>query len=89
MMTLSYDPSYRGQRSKCVIFSKFLNATLPTYYIARSCNLVRMTSGLVATKSINNLTSGHVGVTGVKKVNHVKNMKTALISKLIMSFCRQ
>ena len=22
---------------------------------------------------------GHVGVTGVKKVNHVKNMKTALI----------
>ena len=32
---------------------------------------------------------GHVGVTGVKKVNHVKNMKTALISKLIMSSCRQ
>ena len=22
---------------------------------------------------------GHVGVTGVKKINHVKNMKTALI----------
>ena len=22
---------------------------------------------------------GHVGVTGIKKVNHVKNMKTALI----------
>ena len=32
---------------------------------------------------------GHVGVTGVKKVNHMKNMKTALISKLIMSSCRQ
>ena len=32
---------------------------------------------------------GHVGVTVVKKVNHVKNMKTALISKLIMSSCRQ
>ena len=32
---------------------------------------------------------GHVGVTGVKKVNHVKNMKTALISKLIMSSCWQ
>ena len=32
---------------------------------------------------------GHVGVTGVKKVNHVKNMKAALISKLIMSSCRQ
>ena len=32
---------------------------------------------------------GHVGVTGVKKVNHVKNMKTALISKLRMSSYRQ
>ena len=32
---------------------------------------------------------GHLGVTGVKKVNHVKNIKTALISKLIMSSCRQ
>ena len=33
---------------------------------------------------------GHVGVTGVKKVNHVKNLKTALISKLLnMSSCRQ
>ena len=30
---------------------------------------------------------GHVEVTGVKKVNHVKNMKTALIHKLIMSSC--
>ena len=32
---------------------------------------------------------GHVGVTEVKQVNHVKNMKTALISKLIMSSYRQ
>ena len=43
-------------------------------------NLVRMTSGSVATKFINSLTSkDHVGVEGVKKVNHMKNMKTAPI----------
>ena len=32
---------------------------------------------------------GHVGVTGVKKVNHVKNMKKAQIKKLILSSFRQ
>ena len=32
---------------------------------------------------------GSFGVTGVKKVNHIKNMKTAPIKKLIMSSCRQ
>ena len=31
----------------------------------------------------------HLGVTEVKNVNQVKNMKTAPIQNLIMSFCKQ
>ena len=37
-------------------FQNFQNASSPTDYVAWSCNLVRMTSGSVATKVINSLT---------------------------------
>ena len=71
-------------------FQNFLNATLPTYYIARSCNLGQNDKWVSGYKKYQQFDlKGHVGVTEVKKVNHVKNMKTALISKLIMSSCRQ
>ena len=38
-------------------FHNFQNATPLTDYVAWSCNLVKMTSELVATKVINGLTS--------------------------------
>ena len=38
-------------------FQNFQNAAPLTDYVAWSCNLVKMTSGLVATKVINGLTS--------------------------------
>ena len=38
-------------------FQHFQNATPLTDYVAWSCNLVKITSGLVATKVINGLTS--------------------------------
>ena len=61
-------------------FHNFQNATPPTDYVAWSCNLVKMTRGLVATKNYQRFDlKGHVEVKGIKKVNHVKNIKTALI----------
>ena len=61
-------------------FQNFQNATPPTDYVAWSCNLVKMINGSVAIKIYQKFDlKGRVGVTGVKKVNHVKNMKTALI----------
>ena len=53
-------------------------------------NLVRSMCGCMATKLMGlKIHPGSYGVTGVKNVNHVKNMKTAPIQNLIMSSCRQ
>ena len=53
-------------------------------------NLVRSMCGCMATKLMGlKIYPGSYGVTGVKNVNHVKNMKTAPIQNLIMSSCRQ
>ena len=53
-------------------------------------NLVRSIYGRMATKLMGlKIHPRSFGVTGVKNVNHVKNMKTAPIQNLIMSSCRQ
>ena len=53
-------------------------------------NLVRSMCGCKATKLMGlKIHPGSYGVTGVKNVNHVKNMKTAPIQNLIMPSCRQ
>ena len=53
-------------------------------------NLVRSMYGCMATKLMGlKIHPRSFGVTGVKNVNHVKNMKTAPIQNLIMSSCRQ
>ena len=65
-------------------------AISPTAYMVWPCNSYISVSLMTATKVMGlKLHPGSFGVTGVKKVNHVKNMKTAPISKLIMSSCKQ
>ena len=68
--------SQSASSSKCLIGS------LP--------NSVRSMYGYMATKLMGlKIHPGSFGVTGVKNVNHMKNMKTAPIQNLIMSSCRQ
>ena len=53
-------------------------------------NLVRSMCGCMATKLMGlQIHPGSYGVTRVKNVNHVKNMKTVPIQNLIMPSCRQ
>ena len=55
-------------------------AISPTAYMVRSCDSGIFMSLMTATKLMGlEIHLGSFGVTGVKKVNHVKNMKTALI----------
>ena len=63
-----------------------MSASSSTCLIGCLPNLVRSMYGCMATKLIR---PGSFGVTGVKKVNHGKTMKTALIQNLIIPPCRQ
>ena len=65
-------------------------ASSSTCFIGCLPNLVRSMCGCMATKLMGlKIHPGSYGVTGVKNVNHVKNMKTAPIQNLIMLSCRQ
>ena len=65
-------------------------ASSSTCFIACLPNLVRSMCGCMATKLMGlKIHPGSYGVTRVKNVNHVKNMKTVPIQNLIMPSCRQ
>ena len=80
-------------RQQCLVLSFFLLtmiASSSTCLIGWLPNLVRSMCGCMAAKLMGlKIHPGSYGVTGVKNVNHVKNMKTAQIQNLIMSSCRQ
>ena len=81
-----------GNMSSSFFLSFFLTmiASSSTCLIGCLPNLVRSMCGCMATKLMGlKIHPGSYGVTEVKNVNHVKNMKTAPIQNLIMSSCRQ
>ena len=80
MVTLSYDPTFRGQRSKCLIFLKFSKCY--SSYRLRSMVMyfgqnIKWVSGYKSYQQFD--LKGHVGVTEVKKV---KNLKTLLLLQI-------
>ena len=83
----------RGRMSSLSFFLSFfltMTASSSTCLIGCLPNLVRSMCGCMATKLMGlKIHSGSYGVTRVKNVNHVKNMKTAPIQNLIMPSCRQ
>ena len=82
----------KGRMSSSFFLSFFLTmiASSSTWLIGCLPNLVRSMCGCMATKLMGlKIHPGSYGVTEVKNVNHVKNMKTAPIQNLIMSPCRQ
>ena len=83
----------KGRMSSSFFLSFFLLtmiASSSTCLIGCLPNLVRSMCGCMATKLMGlKIHPGSYGVTGVKNVNHVKNMKTAPIQNLTMSSCRQ
>ena len=83
----------KGRMSSSSFFlSFFLTMIASSFSCLIGClpNLVRSMYGCMATKLMGlKIHPRSFGVTGVKNVNHVKNMKTAPIQNLIMSSCRQ
>ena len=83
----------KGRMSSCSFFLSFfltMIASSSTCLIGCLPNLVRSMCGCMATKLMGlKIHPGSYGVTRVKNVNHVKNMKTAPIQNLIMPSCRQ
>ena len=82
----------KGRMSSSFFLSFFLTmiASSSTCLIGCLPNFVRSMYGWISTKLMGlKIHPGSYGVTGVKNVNHVKNMKTAPIQNLIMSSCRQ
>ena len=85
-------PLAKGAVSSSFFLSFFLTmiASSSTCLIGCLPNLVRSMCGCMTTKLMGlKIHPGSYGVTEVKNVNHVKNMKTAPIQYLIMSSCRQ
>ena len=86
-------PLAKGPVSSSFFLSFFLlTMTASSFSCLIGClpNLVRSMYGCMATKLMGlKIHPRSFGVTGVKNVNHVKNMKTAPIQNLIMSSCRQ
>ena len=82
----------KGRMSSSFFLSFFLTmiASSSTCLIGCLPNLVKSIYGRMATKLMGlKIHLRSFWVTGVKNVNHVKNMKTAPIQNLIMSSCRQ
>ena len=81
----------KGRMSSSFFLLSFSqSASSSTCLIGILPNLVRSMYGWMATKLMGlKIHPGSFGVTGVKNVNHVKNMKTAPIQNLMVSFCRQ
>ena len=85
-------PLAKGAVSSSFFLSFFLTmiASSATCLIGCLPNLVRSMCGCMATKLMGlKIHPRSYGVTRVKNVNHVKNMKTAPIQNLIMPSCRQ
>ena len=77
-------------RMSSSFFPLTMIASSSTCLVGYLPNLVRSMCGCMATKLMGlKIHPGPYGVTGVKNINHVKNMKTAPIQNLIMSSCRQ
>ena len=82
----------KGRMSSSFFLSFFLTmiASSSTCLIGCLPNLIRSMCGCMATKLLGlKIHPGSYGVTRVKNVNHVKNMKTAPIQNLIMPSYRQ
>ena len=82
----------KGRMSSSFFLSFFLTmiASSSTCLIGCLPNLVRSMCGCMATKRMGlKIHPGSYGVTRVKNVNHMKNIKTAPIQNLIMPSCRQ
>ena len=86
-------PLAKGAVSSLSFFLSFfltMIASSSTCLIGCLPNLVRSMCGCMATKLMGlKIHPGSYGVTRVKNVNHVKNMKTAPIQNLIMPSSRQ